>query len=499
MSVQSPQVEYSTTPRTVHHHECTCDSPTYEPRSTVTLALPDQQNDQDLNVSLRSLPSVDSILAAPDLVALAEDYPRQYIVEETRNAVADVRSALLGGNDHPVSTERLVSDVAEKVKARSAALPTRVINATGVIIHTNLGRAPLSEDAARAAQLAALGYSDLEYDLDTGGRGSRHDHVSSLLKTVTGAEAGIAVNNNAAAALLVLSTLAGHGGEVIVSRSEAVEIGGGFRVPDVMAQSGAKLVDVGTTNRTYAHDYEAVISPNTSAILKVHRSNFAISGFVHEDQLDEITKIANAHNIPLVHDLGSGSLIDTSQFGIEHEPTVQESVQAGAHLTLFSGDKLFGGPQAGMIVGKAELVARVAKHPLARAVRIDKMTLAALNSTLRSYIRGSASEELPVWQMISASVDELNDVASEWSTQIESEVVDGVTAIGGGSAPGQTLPTKRLIVTADVEARKISQLLRRNSPPIIGRIENDSFFLDPRTVLPNDRTTIAKALNSIAG
>ena len=312
--------------------------------------------------------------------------------------MASIRASILNGPgaSHKGAIERLVSDIVDDASRRWAPSPTRVINATGVIIHTNLGRAPLSEDAARAAQIAALGYSDLEYDIEVAGRGSRHQHISSILSTVTGAETGIAVNNNAAAALLALSTVAGHGGDVLVSRSEAVEIGGGFRVPDVMAQSGANLVDVGTTNRTYARDYEAAIGPNTSAILKVHRSNFAISGFVHEDPLSEIVEVANRHDIPVLHDLGSGCLIDTAMYGIEHEPTVQESVDAGAHLTLFSGDKLLGGPQAGIIVGDSDLVGRVSRHPLARAVRIDKLTLAALNSTLRSYLRGAATEELPI-------------------------------------------------------------------------------------------------------
>ena len=415
--------------------------------------------------------------------------------------MASIRTSILNGRgaSHKGAIERLVSDIVDDASRRWAPSPTRVINATGVIIHTNLGRAPLSEDAARAAQIAALGYSDLEYDIEVAGRGSRHQHISSILSTVTGAETGIAVNNNAAAALLALSTVAGHGGDVLVSRSEAVEIGGGFRVPDVMAQSGANLVDVGTTNRTYARDYEAAIGPNTSAILKVHRSNFAISGFVHEDPLSEIVEVANRHDIPVLHDLGSGCLIDTAMYGIEHEPTVQESVDAGAHLTLFSGDKLLGGPQAGIIVGDSDLVGRVSRHPLARAVRIDKLTLAALNSTLRSYLRGAATEELPILSMMSASIEELERVATLWSQEIESQVVDGLTAIGGGSAPGQTLPTKRLMINLGLPAETIGEHLRNFDPPIIGRIENEGYFLDPRTVLPEERDTVVDALRTLAG
>ncbi len=459
-----------------------------------------RQDHSDAAPLLRSLPSVDALLSDPALVELTNRYPRHFIVEQARQKLSAVRASILNGqnrSDH-ASIASLIDDIIQDAETRWRSSPTRVINATGVIIHTNLGRAPLSETAAKAAHDAALGYSDLEYDLETAGRGSRHSHISSLLSTVTGAEAGIAVNNNASAALLALSTLAGHGGDVIVSRSEAVEIGGGFRVPDVMAQSGAKLIDVGTTNRTYARDYEAAIGPNTSAILKVHRSNFAISGFVHEDPLFDIVEVASRHNVPLIHDLGSGSLIDTSQFGVDHEPTVQESVQAGADLTLFSGDKLLGGPQAGIIVGATELVNRVGSHPLARAVRIDKMTLAALNSTLRSYLRGTAQDELPIWRMMSATLEELNEIANHWSKQIKSEVVEGRTAIGGGSAPGQTLPTKRLKITASKSAESIAEVLRRHDPPIIGRIEDDHLFLDPRTVLPEEHQTVANALNSLA-
>ena len=458
------------------------------------------QDSRDVTSLLRSLPSVDALLSEPALVELSDRYPRQFIVEEARQKLSAVRASILngdGGSNH-TSTATLVDHIVRDAEIRWRPSPTRVINATGVIIHTNLGRAPLSDTAAKAARDAALGYSDLEYDLNTAGRGSRHSHISDLLSTVTGAEAGIAVNNNAAAALLALSTLAGHGGDVIVSRSEAVEIGGGFRVPDVMAQSGAKLVDVGTTNRTYAHDYERAIGPDTAAILKVHRSNFAISGFVHEDPLSDIVDVANRHDIPLIHDLGSGSLLDTSQFGVDHEPTVQESVQNGAHLTLFSGDKLLGGPQAGIIVGDAELVERVSRHPLARAVRIDKMTLAALNSTLRSYVRGTALDDIPIWKMMSASFDELEKVVDEWSRLLQSEIVDGRTAIGGGSAPGQTLPTKRVKITIDATADTVADQLRAHDPPIIGRIEDDHFFLDPRTVLLEERQTVADALNSLA-
>ena len=457
------------------------------------------KSDSGVEALLRSLPSIEALLNEPCLVELAGQFPRTYLVKEARQKIASLRSQILNGDRGPreISVDRLASDIVDAVIQHWGPSPTHVINATGVILHTNLGRATLSDYAARAAQLAAIGYSDLEYDIETAGRGSRHSHVSSLLSTITGAESGIAVNNNAAAALLALSALAGDGGDVLVSRSEAVEIGGGFRVPDVMAQSGANLVDVGTTNRTYARDYEEAIGKNTSAILKVHRSNFAISGFVHEDPLSEIVDIANRHDIPVIHDLGSGCLVDTSVYGIEHEPTVQESVCAGAHLTLFSGDKLLGGPQAGIIVGKEDLVRRVSQHPLARAVRIDKMTLAALNATLRSYVRGKATHELPILRMMSMTLEQLADIAQRWSSEIESQVVNGRTAIGGGSAPGQTLPTKRLKIMANLPAEAIAEKMRGFTTPIIGRIEDESLYLDPRTVLPEERDDVARALRSL--
>lgn len=439
-------------------------------------------------------------MSDPALIEVSGLYPRTFIVDEARRTLTAIRDSIRNGGSASVEVEiaGIAKNIVDSVESRWGPSPTRVINATGVILHTNLGRAPLSDKAANATRRSALGYSDLEYDIDNAERGSRHAHVSGLLSAITGAEAGIAVNNNAAAALLTLSTLAGHGGEVIVSRSEAVEIGGGFRVPDVMAQSGAKLVDAGTTNRTYARDYEATIGPKTAAILKVHRSNFAISGFVHEDPLSEIVAVANRHDLPLIHDLGSGCLVDTSAYGIEHEPTVQESVEAGAHLTLFSGDKLLGGPQAGIIVGETDLVGSISQHPLARAVRIDKMTLAALNATLRSYVRGAAADELPIVRMMATTLEELDGIAKQWSPEISSEVVDGRTAIGGGSAPGQTLPTKRLMITARVSAETVAEKMRRYDTPVIGRIEDERFFLDPRTVLPEERVIVARALATVA-
>ncbi len=368
-----------------------------------------------------------------------------------------------------------------------------MINATGVVLHTNLGRAPLSRAAAQAAAESATGYSDLEFSLETGKRGSRTSHISELIASVTGAEAGIAVNNNASAVLLVLSALA-DGREVIVSRGESVEIGGGFRVPDVMRQSGATLVEVGTTNRTYDRDYDAAVTDRTAAILKVHPSNFSVQGFTHTTELSELIAVGRKHGTPVLNDLGSGSLVDTRRYGMQREPTVQDSITDGAALTLFSGDKLLGGPQAGIICGDRTLLEKVAKHPLARAVRIDKMTLAALSATLLSYLNDSFESEIPIWHMISASPESIEERANKWRTAIGfGEVRADRSTVGGGSLPGETLPTAVLAI-ADHDPDALASALRSQQPPVIGRIQDDELLLDPRTVLPEQDELVSTAL-----
>jgi L-seryl-tRNA(Ser) seleniumtransferase len=369
------------------------------------------------------------------------------------------------------------------------------VNATGVVLHTNLGRAPLSKAAIEAAAQAAAGYSDLEFDLGTGKRGSRYARASEILSHVTGVESGIAVNNHASAVLLALSALCA-GREVIVSRGEAVEIGGGFRVPDVMRQSGAALVEVGTTNRTYARDYEAAVTDRTAAILKVHPSNFSVSGFTHVPELAELTEIGRRKSIPVLHDLGSGCLLDTAKYGIAHEPTVQESIQAGVNVTMFSGDKLLGGPQAGVIVGDSALMRKIEKHPLARAVRTDKMTLAALTATLMSYLKGAAEQEIPVWQMISAPLADLRRRAAGWQTAcVAGEIRESRSAIGGGSLPGQEMPTVALAFEKPSGgADGFCVRLRRSNPPVIARIEADDVLLDPRTVLTGEDEAVVNAV-----
>ena len=344
---------------------------------------------------------MDRLLGHPRLERLLADFAREPVTDLVRRELDRARASIARGGPAP-SVDALAEAVAATADALWRPSPRRVINATGVVIHTNLGRAPLSADAQAAVAAAACGYSDLEYDVDGGARGTRHSRVESLVTAITGAEAALVVNNNASALLLALVGLA-HGHEVIVSRGEAVEVGGGFRIPDVMRQSGATLVEVGTTNRTYARDYRDAVSPQTAALLKVHASNFRISGFTHAATLEELVALGRDRELPVLHDLGSGCLLETKDLGLAHEPMPQESIAAGADLALFSGDKLLGGPQAGIIAGKRTVVERLARHPLARALRMDKLNLAALSATLLHYLRGEAPQKIPVWRMLSSA------------------------------------------------------------------------------------------------
>ena len=433
----------------------------------------------------RNLPSVEAVVASAGLKALASRYQHSWVVNLVRGAIAEAREAIRSGCPAP-TLEDIVSSVAKTVYRATRTRPTLVINATGVIIHTNLGRAPLSEEAVEAMEEAAGRYSDLELDLAQGRRGSRQAHLQPVLRQLTGGEASFVVNNNASAVLLGLSALA-NGKEVIVSRGEAVEIGGGFRIPDVLAQSGATLVEVGTTNRTYASDYEAAVTPNTAAFMKVHASNFRVTGFTHTCETVELVEIGKRHDIPVLHDVGSGCLLDTEEFGLVHEPTPQESIAAGASLVFFSGDKLLGGPQAGIVVGQSALVQRLERHPLARAVRIDKMSLAALSATLLHYLKSEARSKIPIWQMIGSSQSELLKRAEAWQKEIgdRAAVAQGLSTIGGGSLPGETLPTWLVAMDCDGltgGADGLMASLRSCQPPIIARIEGDRVVLDPRTV-----------------
>ena len=452
-------------------------------------------------MQLRDLPSVDSVMGTETVAGIVDNYSREWVVGLVRLELAQARERVRNGAAAPTALE-LAESVFGLVQSGVRVEPSRVINATGVIIHTNLGRAPLSRAANEAMMQAASGYTNLELDLVSGRRGSRQSHLQSLLRQLTGAEAALAVNNNASALLLGLSALAA-GGEVVVSRGEAVEIGGGFRIPDVLRQSGGTLVDVGTTNRTYIRDYEQAISENTAALLKVHASNFRVEGFTASVEVSELAELGQKLGVPVLHDVGSGSLLPTQRYGLAHEPMPQESVSAGSGLVFFSGDKLLGGPQAGIVVGKRELVSELERHPLARAVRIDKLSLAALTATLLHYLREDAEQEIPIWRMISASAESIKDRAQRWREQLGRntgvELKPSRSAVGGGSLPGETLPTWVLALNCgDGQGgpEGVMERLRRAAPPVVARVEDDQVMLDPRTVLPEEEEAMLETLRA---
>ena len=440
---------------------------------------------------LRHLPSVDKVLSHERLQRTA--FPRELVVDVIRELLEVARRDVVAGKAAP-SIDELAGRVVASLEAITGPPLRRVINAAGVIIHTNLGRAPLSAETLAAMSAAGEGYSNLEFDLAAGTRGSRHMHIEPLLCRLTGAEAAIAVNNNAAAVLLGLSAVARRK-EVIVSRGQAVEIGGGFRIPDVMRQSGAKLVEVGTTNATYARDYENAVTGRSVALMRVHSSNFKIVGFTSETPLEEIVAVARKHGLIVLDDLGSGCLLDTSVYGLAPEPTVTDSIRAGADLTFFSGDKLIGGPQAGIVVGKKEYIDKLKRHPLARSSRMDKSRLAGLAATLRHYLMGEATARIPVWRMIAATVKDIERRARTWAKLVDVSVIDGETMVGGGSLPGGSLPTKLVSIPGGKTAvKKLAEALRAGTTPVVGRISDDALLLDPRTVLPEEDALVGTAL-----
>jgi L-seryl-tRNA(Ser) seleniumtransferase len=443
---------------------------------------------------LRQLPSVDQLLGLETAQRLIDAFGRRQTVDTLRETLDAVRDEVREG--------AAVPDIASLVARASLYLQDRlsptlrpVINATGVIIHTTLGRAPLSESAREAMEAVSRGYSTLEYDLDAGGRGHRSVHAERLLCRLTGAESALVVNNNAGAVLLALTGLA-QGRGVIISRGQLVEIGGGFRVPDVMAQSGARLIEVGTTNRTHMYDYQNALEANddVSLILRAHHSNFRLVGFTSEPSLSELVALADGHGLAVMDDLGSGALLETSQYGLTHEPMVQESVAAGAALVCFSGDKLLGGPQAGIVVGKAAYVDPLKSYPMTRALRPDKLCLVGLQETLLHYLREEAAEKIPVWRMIAEPLATIEQRAKRWQetlqqASISTQVIDGFSTVGGGSLPGETLPTRLLALPA-AHPDQLAAALRKADPPVIGRIEDDRLVLDPRTVLPEEERAL---------
>ncbi|MDI6856914.1 MAG: L-seryl-tRNA(Sec) selenium transferase [Dehalococcoidia bacterium] len=445
----------------------------------------------------RALPSVDRLLGDERLKALVSEFGAATVTDAAREAIEAARRAIAAG-ETPAPFDSLVAAVAERARATVAVTLRPVINATGIVLHTNLGRAPLSDEAVAAMNAVSRGYSTLEFELEAGERGSRTAHVEALLCRLTGAEAALAVNNNAGAVLLGLSGLA-SGREVIISRGQLVEIGGGFRIPEIMAESGAVLVEVGTTNRTYLSDYESAVNSDTAAVLRVHTSNFRIVGFAASPSLEELVRLARERRLLLLDDLGSGCLLDTTQFGLGKEPTPQESLISGADLVFFSGDKLLGGPQAGVIAGRGDLVSALKRHPLARALRLDKAALAALQATLLHYVKGEALRKVPVWRMIAMPLADIEERARRWADEVgePAVVASGRSMIGGGSLPEESLPTALLAIPADgLDLDAIARRLRLSEPPVVARIERDRLLLDPRTVDPRDDGALIAALKS---
>lgn len=445
---------------------------------------------------LRKLPSVEKILQREEMQRLIEEEGRHLIVQSVRRVIEEARRDIIDGQPCPPPTA-LLEAVFNEVEIKGRPTLREVINASGVIIHTNLGRAPLSEEARAAMEMAARGYSNLEYELELGQRGSRYVHAEELLCHLTGAGGGLLVNNNAGAVLLVLTTLA-RAKEVIISRGQLIEIGGGFRIPEVMAQSGARLVEVGTTNRTRVEDYEEAIGEETALLMHVHHSNFKMLGFTQQAAPSDLVDLARHHGLLVVEDLGSGALLDTASFGLAHEPTVQESIAQGADLVCFSGDKILGGPQAGIIVGRADLITSLRRHPLTRALRVDKTTIAGIQATLLHYLKEEATERIPVWRMISVDMEEIQQRAELWTEklkglEVEAEIVPGLSTVGGGSLPGETLPT-RLVALHIPSPDELAYRLRTGRPAVLGRIEEGRFILDPRTVLADEDEELLTAL-----
>ncbi len=451
---------------------------------------------------LRQLPGVDKLLNESQIQDLEKTFPHALVVDLIRENLACYRTLVAKGQEPPTLDE-VVQNVINQGQALASPSLKPVINATGVVLHTNLGRAPLSEETIAAMDKISRGYNNLEFDLESGERGSRHMHIENLLCRLTGAEAGLVVNNNASAVMLGLSALAKRK-EVIVSRGQAVEIGGGFRVPEVMRESGAKLVEVGTTNCTYIRDYDQAITPQTAALLRVHTSNFLVVGHTHMVDLEEITALGKERGIPVFDDVGSGCPLDTAQFGLAPEPTIQDSIAKGVDLVFFSGDKLLGGPQGGIIIGKKVYIDKLKKHPLVRALRVDKTRIAGLSATLIHYLKGEALTKVPVWQMISMPLDEIERRAKLWADALDgrAQVISGESLIGGGSLPGATLPTSLLSLGDPAKpslAQKLARNLRLQPTPIVGRINENVLLLDPRTISPAEDEAVIRGLREAVG
>lgn len=431
---------------------------------------------------LRSLPSVDHLLQIPVCQQLLLQYGHPLVINTLRFQLDEIR---MNHNQVLPSEEQIIKLVSEKLSQMTMPSIKKVINATGVILHTNLGRSPLSKKSIAEIEIAARNYTNLEYNLNSGTRGSRHDHCEELLTRLNGTEAAMVVNNNASAMLLILSALFNRK-KVAISRSQLVEIGGGFRVPDVMRQSGAKMIEIGTTNHTHLSDYREALAAGAVGVVRVHTSNFKIIGFTSSPELQDVVNEAHLAGALVIDDLGSGSFLKTEDYGLTHEPMVQESVKAGVDVICFSGDKLLGGPQAGIIIGRKDLLNKLKKHPLARAIRADKLCLAGLSATLIHYLKDEVIREIPVWKMISLETDVIRQRAINWMEQLhDGKVIQGESTVGGGSLPGDTLPTW-LFALKVRSPEKMLKLLRNSNPAIISRIVDDQVVFDPRTVFEDE-------------
>ncbi len=450
---------------------------------------------------LRQLPAVHELVNRCE----PADYPPHLLTESARHVLSNWRSAILSEGVTPPDIKTLAAEVLDLAAKRLENSLRPVINATGVVLHTNLGRAPLSDAACEAVLKIARGYCNLEIDLESGRRGERYSHVEDILCRLTGAEAALVVNNNAGAVFLALHSLA-SGKEVIVSRGELVEIGGSFRVPEIMAQSGAILREVGTTNRTHPRDYERAITPETALILKVHPSNFRVVGFTREVERQELVALGQRFQLPVMEDLGSGVFVDLQKYGLDKEPSVQETIKSGVDVVTISGDKLLGGPQAGIILGRSELVEIMKDNPLLRALRVDKMTLAALEVTLRTYLADNAESSIPVLGMLSLTPEELHNRASDLKDKLCSALPDkctvqlkkGVSRTGGGALPITDLPTTLVALSySGISPTTVAEKLRRGDPPIVVRLQDDEVLIDPRTLFPGDDELLIKALERV--
>jgi L-seryl-tRNA(Ser) seleniumtransferase len=466
--------------------------------------MPEPERDR-ITPMLRRIPAVEALLRREALQELAIRFGQRRVTDSARRAIENLRTKIRAESGTEISLELLEQEIITAVNAKSEFSLCPVINATGVVLHTNLGRAPLAREAAQHLAETAAQYSNLEYDLDSGERGKRDVHTAQLFSELLGAEATLVVNNNAAAVFLALNTLA-ESAEVIVSRGELVEIGGSFRIPDICAKSGAALREVGTTNRTRISDYGAAITERTRLLLRVHPSNFHMIGFTERPALRELTDLAAQHHLLFMEDLGSGCLEDLAPFGLSEEPAVSDSLKAGVDVVTFSGDKLVGGPQAGILLGRQEVLGRIRQNPLFRALRVDKLIIAALEATIALYLRGDLAS-VPAQRMIRASKEEIARRAERLSIELRHlhgitlSLEDGESVAGGGSTPGQSLPTKLIAVTHErLSAQSLSAALRRNHPPIVARVEADQLVLDLRTVLDDQQEReILLAFERIAG